>query len=648
MFGRRRTPRSRNSGASRSALQRREIVNGASRFTVLEHLEVRRLLDASTPDPTFGTGGVVLDPQGGPLAAGAVVVDGSGTVWAAGNPGTPRVARYSASGTALGTITLTGWDDVNGIALAPGNKVVVVGSASQDLIVTRFDSDGTPDGTFGVGGTFQHGPTVEPETAAGVVVRNDGSILVAGNIDDGDKDFFAIQIVSNGSGLNAGFGTGGSVQVDVPAAAEVAFGVAAQSDGSVVIVGESTPGGGDQDFALVRISSSGVASAPTIATAPGIQVLTGVAVGAGDAIFASGIDGTLREYDSSGAFVGSTAVLGLEAGAFGVAVDNDGNVLVTGASATVDTISVTRFDSAGNLDTNFGTGGNVQTSTGGGFVVAFDIAVQADDKLVVLGSSDNDFALVRYGTGGGGNVVVAELVGSTLIITGTTNPDDVRVVLSGSLLDVLDNNVSIGTFAAGGTTITFDGSDGDDRFEIATNVTNPSEIHGGAGSDTIIGGGGRDIVFGEANDDWLRARGSADILVGGDGDDVTAGGSARDVMIGGNGADRMAGDAESDILISGSTSFDTDVASLKLIQAEWLSGGSIFQRVNNLQNGTGLNGAVVLLEDQTVFDDNARDTLTGGSGSDWFLIHLNSSNLDIITDLNGAELMAVLDFILTT
>src|SRR5262245_32317146 len=63
--------------------------------------------------------------------------------------------------------------------------------------------------------------------------------------------------------------------------------------------------------------------------------------------------------------------------------------------------------SAGDLDTDFGTGGRVLTTFPGGFAEAASVAVQPDGKVVVAGvtltfntSDSEDFALVRYNADG--------------------------------------------------------------------------------------------------------------------------------------------------------------------------------------------------------------------------------------------------------
>ena len=75
-----------------------------------------------------------------------------------------------------------------------------------------------------------------------------------------------------------------------------------------------------------------------------------------------------------------------------------------------------------------------------------------------------------------------------------------------------------------------------------------------------------------------------------------------------------------------STSANADEAALWAIQAEWSSSHDFATRVANLTSTGGglldrLNGDYFLLvsgADQTVFDDENRDALTGAAGADWF------------------------------
>ena len=144
------------------------------------------------------------------------------------------------------------------------------------------------------------------------------------------------------------------------------------------------------------------------------------------------------------------------------------------------------------------------------------------------------------------------------------------------------------------------------------------------------------------------------MLLGGVGDDLLTGGKGRDLMIGGLGADRLVGNADDDILISGATAYDANDVALRAILNEWTSTRSYAQRTANLL-GTGtearLNGSYFLQPDETVYDDNAKDILTGCAGRDWFFANValdgndDATRKDKITDLSASEFALDLDFI---
>jgi uncharacterized repeat protein (TIGR01451 family) len=164
--------------------------------------------------------------------------------------------------------------------------------------------------------------------------------------------------------------------------------------------------------------------------------------------------------------------------------------------------------------------------------------------------------------------------------------------------------------------------DGNDKVTVARNIKVPVLIDGGAGNDKLKGGRG------------------ADIILGAEGNDKLQGGRGRDLLIGGEGSDRIVGNSGDDLLIGGPTLFDIDDSNLggasvtptpggefdealTAVSAEWNSERDFETRVDNIKDGSGsadrLNGSYFLQKETTVFDDGARDHMTGSSGRDWFI-----------------------------
>jgi Ca2+-binding RTX toxin-like protein len=138
-------------------------------------------------------------------------------------------------------------------------------------------------------------------------------------------------------------------------------------------------------------------------------------------------------------------------------------------------------------------------------------------------------------------------------------------------------------------------------------------LHGEAGNDRLIGGGGYDELYGESGNDTLSGNGGNDILVGGAGRDSLSGGNGLDLLISGLGVDSLSGGNGDDILIGGRTAHDENHAALATIMASWYANAPFQSRVNSLSGR---------INSSTVFDDGARDRLDGGAGRDWYIDYL--------------------------
>ena len=137
-----------------------------------------------------------------------------------------------------------------------------------------------------------------------------------------------------------------------------------------------------------------------------------------------------------------TRFSGASGGALGVALQNDGKVVVVGfATSGNDNVALVRYQGAdGSLDATFGTAGIVFTDvTPGSNDRAQKVAIQPDGKIVIVGYSGNDQILARYlsdgtldssfGTGGIARTTISgsAVKGSVLEIM-----HDGRIVAGGS------------------------------------------------------------------------------------------------------------------------------------------------------------------------------------------------------------------------
>jgi uncharacterized delta-60 repeat protein len=233
------------------------------------------------PDPAFGTGGFVTTDFGIVFErATGVALQSDGKIVVAGGGKTEHVgfallARYDAAGRidpsfgAGGTIRVDdGFVGVAGaitttLALQPDGKAVLVAAnpvgANPDLVLSRFNADGSPDGGFGTGGrvvTPVAAVAAEGDftTVTDAAVTADGRILVAGYLGSTYGDLLVVRYDAAGR-LDPLFRRSGAIRLHLGASETVASALAVQPDGKVLLVGSSYPAPGlPPQLAMVRLA----------------------------------------------------------------------------------------------------------------------------------------------------------------------------------------------------------------------------------------------------------------------------------------------------------------------------------------------------------------------------------------------------------
>jgi uncharacterized delta-60 repeat protein len=226
-----------------------------------------------TPNPAFGTGGVVTtDIRGQGDQANAVAVQPDGKILVAGFATSASgidsdfaLARYNPDGaldqsfgtggivtTDLGTQS----DDARALAIQPDGKIVLAGSAGEDIGLARYTPNGSLDPTFG-----NSGRTITDlgfdDVANGVALTSAGGIVVAGYT-IGTKlnhDFLLVRYGPNGD-LDTGFGTVGVVKTDLSPGDDFAEGLTIDGAGRIVVSGRATSPT-ILDMALARYNPDG-------------------------------------------------------------------------------------------------------------------------------------------------------------------------------------------------------------------------------------------------------------------------------------------------------------------------------------------------------------------------------------------------------
>ncbi|MFF7892429.1 hypothetical protein ACFZDI_11025 [Streptomyces sp. NPDC007907] len=240
------------------------VVGGGAPGVGAEFALARYNTDGSL-DTTFGTGGTVTSGFG---VAFGVALQPDGKIVAVGvfsSQGGFALARYNSDGSLDTTFGTDGKATADfgsgsilyGVALQTDGKIIAVGSGgpsdNRRSVLTRYNSDGSLDTTFGTGGTVTTDFGGRDWTRE-VALQTDGKIIAVGTGGAiGNLDFALARYNSDGS-LDATFGTGGKVTTDFGGDSG-ASGVALQTDGKIIAVGSNG------DFALARYQGDSGASA---------------------------------------------------------------------------------------------------------------------------------------------------------------------------------------------------------------------------------------------------------------------------------------------------------------------------------------------------------------------------------------------------
>jgi uncharacterized delta-60 repeat protein len=153
-----------------------------------------------------------------------------------------------------------------GLALKPDGKIIVAGYVSfdsrrSDFALLRYNSDGSADQTFGVGGKVNTDFSGTKDFAFGIVRQPDGKLILAGSalgeqISDSEVDFALAGYNDDGS-LDTSFGLNGKVTTDFFGARDSARAIVLQTDGRVVAAGEAVVDFSSSKFALARYDGFG-------------------------------------------------------------------------------------------------------------------------------------------------------------------------------------------------------------------------------------------------------------------------------------------------------------------------------------------------------------------------------------------------------
>jgi Ca2+-binding RTX toxin-like protein len=288
-----------------------------------------------------------------------------------------------------------------------------------------------------------------------------------------------------------------------------------------------------------------------------------------------------------------------------------------------------------------------------------DLVARVNDEVRVVDMDDLDRVFIAAGDGA--DFIIARASGVTaagivLQINGGTGNDQIEC---GNNNDTVFGGAGNDTIAASSGHDRLFGGDGDDDIfagsgndrlvgeagnDSLVGSSNDDTLDGGAGADTMIGSDGRDtadyasrsgnlvidqsqnsIGFGPGGEAGENDVLSLDVerVLGGSGDDSFRGGDAGNTYFGGDGDDTLSGNVGADAL-HGQGGNDLIVGGFG---NDFLDGGSGNDSMYGQQGNDTLLGQSG--NDRLFANDNARDTVNGGSDADTGSV----DSLDLVTSV---------------
>ncbi|MBK8092252.1 MAG: hypothetical protein IPK32_09820 [Verrucomicrobiaceae bacterium] len=153
-----------------------------------------------------------------------------------------------------------------GVKIQPDGKILVMGHAqpvgTQDFVVLRYNSDGNLDNGFGVGGLVSSTTSTNSDhqdIALDLALSGDGKILVGGYSTGSLQGGYMVTVYNSDGSPDTSFGTGGRLFSNEESnGMNQVHCVAWQGDGKILIGGIKGTGA-SQDFCLKRYNAAGTA-----------------------------------------------------------------------------------------------------------------------------------------------------------------------------------------------------------------------------------------------------------------------------------------------------------------------------------------------------------------------------------------------------
>lgn len=258
------------------------------------------------------------------------------------------------------------------LALQPDAKILMAGTAKSgaysNFALARINATGKLDSTFDADGVAIQSLGNLNSRIYAIALQSDGKIIAVGSINSGaNQDIALARFNSNGT-LDLSFGDQGKIIDHIGNHEDVAYAVALQPDGKILVAGNSYINSQSSRFALLRYCPSG------------------------DRDESFGTNG-----------IAVMPQFGSNSWAYAMALQPDNRILLAGTTGSNNLdkdFALAKYNPDGTLNSDFGIGGIATTDVQNSPAIAHSIALLPDYNIIVGGytsmSSSAHLTLARY------------------------------------------------------------------------------------------------------------------------------------------------------------------------------------------------------------------------------------------------------------
>lgn len=370
------------------------------------------------------------------------------------------------------------FDQLTDVVIQPDGKIVAIGHSGifagtdeqrLDMMVARYNVDGSPDFTFGNNGIVTTEVLFDARAMA-VALQDDGKIVVAGTGAASLSARLAIVRYNTDGSLDPTFGSGGILTERIGRLRSRITDLAIQADGRILVAGEGNFSGSSTNLtpALVRFEAEGFLDftfgeggishpVPAGFTTSPMVTYNSIVLQPDQKIAVAGVcrtgsrlefclsrynsDGSLdNTFDGDGLVVTNFHSFSSSGFAKALSLQSDGKLIAVGQS--VDAFSspvsvLARFNTDGSLDPSFG-------SSGDGKVMIFEVAqlraeslaLKPNGRIVVVGGAEffgghSVMTVAHFNPDGLIQDLATTSVGEHAVATAVAVQPDGRIVVGG-------------------------------------------------------------------------------------------------------------------------------------------------------------------------------------------------------------------------